>query len=159
MVPTFFFNISAGLLFGPIVGTIAFVVGAVGSALIIYWLGSMAHGKEELTLSYGGKWGRKIHSYLKAENAFLNLLWLRLVPIFPYDIVSALAGCIGSDLKIFVATTFLGILPGAVAYTLFSNAFATGEDLYLGIGLLIIAFGLPLLIWYKRKGGKNEREN
>ena len=58
------------------------------------------------------------------EDAFSYLLFLRLVPAFPFFLVNLVPAFAGVGLVPFVAATALGIIPGAVAY-----AFAgTGLD-------------------------------
>jgi uncharacterized membrane protein YdjX (TVP38/TMEM64 family) len=58
-----------------------------------------------------------------ADDAFNYLLFLRLVPAFPFFVVNAVAGLCNVRLATFVAATVLGIIPGAVAFA------------YLGTGL------------------------
>lgn len=58
-----------------------------------------------------------------AENAFSYLLVLRLAPIFPFFLVNIAPAFFDVKLRTYVVATFLGILPGTVAYA------------YLGTGI------------------------
>ena len=82
----------------------------------------------------------------------------RLIPIFPFDLVSALSGAFNLSFKRFVIFTFLGILPECMFLTLMSSPNVsvlgwTGNALGL-VATLILA---PMLVleWYSRKNGRS----
>jgi uncharacterized membrane protein YdjX (TVP38/TMEM64 family) len=52
------------------------------------------------------------------QDAFSYLLFLRLVPIFPFWLVNLAPGLLGVGFWTYVATTFLGIIPGTFAFSL-----------------------------------------
>ena len=52
------------------------------------------------------------------ENALSYLLFLRLVPAFPFFIVNLVPALLGVPLRTFVIGTGLGIIPGTIAYSL-----------------------------------------
>ena len=83
------------------------------------------------------------------------MLWLRTVPIFPYDPVSIIAGCCKMNLQLYVAATVLGMLPGAIAYNLLADSILGGRGLYVSVAVVIIAFGLPLAWW--ALGGEHKK--
>ena len=76
------------------------------------------------------------------------MLWLRTVPLFPYDVISLVAGCTEMRFITFTVTTLLGILPGAVAYNVLGDALGGNSGLAFSVCLLTIAFGIPLAFWY-----------
>jgi uncharacterized membrane protein YdjX (TVP38/TMEM64 family) len=76
------------------------------------------------------------------------MLWLRTVPLFPYDVISLVAGCTKMRFITFAVTTLLGILPGAVAYNVLGDALGGNSGFAFSVCLLIIAFGIPLAFWY-----------
>ena len=75
------------------------------------------------------------------------MLWLRTVPIFPYDPVSIIAGCCKMNLQLYAAATVLGMLPGAIANKLQADSILGGRGLYVSVDVVIIAIGLPLAWW------------
>ena len=83
------------------------------------------------------------------------MLWLRTVPIFPYDPVSIIAGCCKMNLRLYAAATVLGMLPGAIAYNLLADSILGGRGLYVSVAVVIIAFGLPLALW--ALGGEHKK--
>ncbi len=52
-----------------------------------------------------------------AEDSFNYLLFLRLVPAFPFFAVNTVAGLARVNLRTFVAATFIGIIPGTIAFS------------------------------------------
>ena len=81
------------------------------------------------------------------------MLWLRTVPIFPYDPVSIIAGSVRLPFKIYGLATLLGMLPGAVAYNFLADSFGT-KRFYLALAATVLAFGVPLLWWQKSGAAK-----
>ncbi len=156
LLPALLLNLSAGLLFGPWKGMFFLVLGGMGCACFCYLAGRFGGGSWLLE-SFGGSWGRRLSNYLTRENSFVKMLWLRTVPIFPYDPVSILAGSAGVPLKTYIGATALGMLPGAVAYNFLAASFGSGE-LRAGIILTLLAFGVPLICWLRfGDAGINER--
>lgn len=58
----------------------------------------------------------KLAAGLRADAASY-LLFLRLVPVFPFALVNLAPALVGVPLRTFVWTTFVGILPGTLAFT------------------------------------------
>lgn len=148
LIPSIFFNLSAGILFGPYLGILYLLLGGIGSAWAFFFLGRLGHNKTSLLQRFGGKLGKRIDNYLSSNNSFMRMLWLRLVPIFPYDPVSLVAGCSSMKVGTFTGATLVGMLPGAIAYNFFSSFFVDGYNVWLGVILLVVAFGIPLFWWY-----------
>lgn len=144
--PGIFLNLSAGILFGPMLGIVYLLCGGLSSALLCYALGSLGGGRKLLD-RYGGCWGERLTNYLSGSGGFVKMLWLRTVPIFPYDPVSIIAGCCKMNLQLYAAATVLGMLPGAIAYNLLADAVSGGSGVYVSAAVVVIAFGLPLAWW------------
>lgn len=160
LFPTLILNLSAGVLFGPYWGVLFLLLGGLGCATFCYTWGRFGGGRW-LLQNFGGHVGERLQSYLGA-GSFTKLLWLRTVPIFPYDPVSVLAGSVRIDFKAYLLATVLGMLPGAVAYNILADSFGTSK-FYAALGLTVLAFGVPLLWWQRsgeckklRKGSEND---
>ena len=116
-----FLTVSGGFLFGLALGASAAVVGATAGATVIFLVARTALG--EPLLRRAGPRAIKLAQEFR-EDAFSYLLFLRLVPAFPFFLVNLVPAFAGVGLVPFVAATAIGIIPGAVAY-----AFAgTGLD-------------------------------
>ena len=116
-----FLTVSGGFLFGLGLGAGAAVIGATAGATVIFLVARTALG--EPLLRRAGPRALKLAENFR-EDAFSYLLFLRLVPAFPFFLVNLVPAFAGVRLLPFVAATAIGIIPGAVAY-----AFAgTGLD-------------------------------
>ena len=152
MFPTLILNLSAGLLFGPWWGIFFVLVGGLGCASFCYAWGRFGGGQWFLR-HFGGSLGARVQNYLGGQQSFMSMLWLRTVPIFPYDPVSVLAGSVGVPVKIYISATVLGMLPGAIAYNLLVDSVGT-SSFFMALVVTLAAFGLPLWWWQRSGEGK-----
>ena len=147
--PSLLLNLSAGILFGPWCGIIYLLLGGLANASVCFWSARLFGNEQSLLRRFGGNWGKRLDNYLSGDKGFTRMLWLRTVPIFPYDPVSVVAG--GSSMKYtpYAAATVLGMLPGAIAYNFLADSFV-GKTMGIPAAILVtvIAFGIPLLWWY-----------
>jgi uncharacterized membrane protein YdjX (TVP38/TMEM64 family) len=111
-------TICGGVLFGWLAGGLAAVVGATAGATIIFSVARTACG-ESLIRSAGPR-VQSIAEGLRSD-AFSYLLFLRLVPIFPFWLVNLAPALVGVRLATFVGATALGIIPGTLVYALIGN--------------------------------------
>lgn len=148
LFPSLLLNVAAGILFPPVVGIPCLLAGGLGSAALLFYMARTGIGSEFFDL-HGGKWGMRIHHYLSdgAKN-FQRMLWLRTVPLFPYDVISLVAGCTKMKFVTFAMTTLLGMIPGAIAYNVLGDALSGNSGYLFSAALLVIAFGIPLAFWY-----------
>ncbi len=109
-----FLTISGGILFGLIVGGIATVISATIGATIVFLVAKSACG--ESLVRRAGPLGCKLADGFKAD-AFNYLLFLRLVPAFPFFLVNLVPALVGVKLRTFVVATLIGIIPAAFAFT------------------------------------------
>lgn len=124
-------TIAGGVLFGCWVGSVASVIGATIGASAIFLIASSAVGGA--LVRRAGPLAAKIADGFRAD-AFNYLLFLRLVPIFPFWLVNLAPALVGVPLFTFVAATAIGILPGTVAFTVLGagldGALAAQEDAF-----------------------------
>jgi uncharacterized membrane protein YdjX (TVP38/TMEM64 family) len=62
------------------------------------------------------------------ENAVNYMLFLRLVPAFPFFVVNIVPGLLGVPLRTFIITTFFGIIPGSFVYASLGAGFSSLID-------------------------------
>ena len=110
-----FLTVSGGFLFGLLVGAAAAVVGATIGATIIFLVARTALG--EPLLRRAGPRAVKLAQGFR-DDAFSYLLFLRLVPAFPFFLVNLVPAFAGVRLLPFVTATALGVIPGSVVYAL-----------------------------------------
>jgi len=109
-------TVMGGMLFGWVVGGTATVVAATLGATAIFLLAKSSIG--EALAAKAGPWLSKLRDGFQ-ENALSYLLFLRLVPAFPFWLVNLAPALLGVRLRDYVVGTFLGIIPGT-----FADAFA-----------------------------------
>jgi uncharacterized membrane protein YdjX (TVP38/TMEM64 family) len=104
---------TAGLLFGWLLGGLVAVIGATIGATVLFLVARGALG-EALT-TRAGPWLAKLGAGFK-EDALSYLLFLRLVPAFPFWFVNIAPAMLGVPLKTYVVATFFGIIPATFAF-------------------------------------------
>ncbi|MBI4366343.1 MAG: TVP38/TMEM64 family protein [Deltaproteobacteria bacterium] len=116
-----FLTVSGGFLFGLVAGASAAVIGATIGATLIFLVARTALG-EPLLRRAGPRASQLARGF--RDDAFSYLLFLRLVPAFPFFLVNLVPAFAGVKLAPFMAATALGIIPASFVY-----AFAgTGLD-------------------------------
>ena len=108
----FFLTLAGGILFGAVLGGTAAMAGAMIGAIFIFVIAKSAVG--EPLLRRAGPFAGKLAQGFRAD-AFSYLLFLRLVPVFPFWLINLVPALCGVRLATFVAATALGIIPATFA--------------------------------------------
>ena len=111
-------TLTGGFLFGTLSGGVITVVGATLGATVLFLAARTGLG--EPLRARAGPAMKKIEVEFH-ENAWSYLLFLRLVPLFPFWMVNLALAFLGVELRIFVATTMIGIIPGTFVYASLGN--------------------------------------
>jgi len=106
-------TMSGGFLFGGLIGGTAAVIGATTGAVIFFIIAKSAFG--EHLARRAGPLAEKLAEGFRAD-AFHFLLFLRLVPVFPFVLINIVPALAGVRLRTFVAATGLGIIPGTFTF-------------------------------------------
>lgn len=106
-------TLAAGYIYKTLLGAVYVNIGATAGATFAFIIARYIAG-DWLQNKYSDKLAR-FNNELK-QNGSKYLLVLRLVPIFPFFLINILAGITRIDLKTFVWTTSVGILPGSLVY-------------------------------------------
>lgn len=107
-----YLTIAGGILFGAVVGALASIVGATVGATAIFLIAKTAFG-EHLARRAGPRAEKLAEGF--RQDAFSYLLFLRLVPVFPFFLVNLVPAFAGVRLSPFVGATLLGIIPATCA--------------------------------------------
>jgi uncharacterized membrane protein YdjX (TVP38/TMEM64 family) len=143
-------TLSGGFLFGVPLGASLTVLGATAGATALFLIARSAFG-DILRQKAGPFLSRMAEGFEK--NAFNYLLFLRLVPAFPFWAVNLAPALLGMHLVPFIVATGLGIIPGTVVFSAFGaglgEIFDAGGDVslrnVLSSPLLAGLIGLGLL--------------
>lgn len=137
--------IAGGLAFGLYKGYIYTAIGALIGGTISFYISR--------------KLGRNIVKKLtkdKLDNietmvntkGFSIILLLRLIPLFPFDVISYGAGLTSVKYKDFIMATFLGTIPGILVFTnIGAQALNIGSNnFYISIALLILLIFISMIL-------------
>ncbi len=102
-----------GLLFGTLLGGAMTVIGATLGATAIFLIARSAIGAQ-LAERAGPLAARLADNF--RDNAFSYLLFLRLVPAFPFFLVNLVPALCNVRTRTYIAATALGIIPGTFAF-------------------------------------------
>jgi uncharacterized membrane protein YdjX (TVP38/TMEM64 family) len=143
-------TIAGGFLFGTLPATLYVVVGATAGATIVFLIAKTALG-DALRAKAGPRIRRMEDGF--REDAFSYLLFLRLIPVFPFWLVNIAPAFLGVAARTFVLGTLIGIIPGSLVFASVGNGlgavFDAGETPDLGIifepAIIVPIVGLGLL--------------
>lgn len=121
-------TLTGGMLFGAALGAALTVVAATAGATLVFLFARRLFGADALDRL--GPTARRMAAGLRRD-AVSYLLVLRLVPLFPFTVVNIVPAFCGVRPGIFALTTFFGIIPGTVVFSLagagLSQALAAGD--------------------------------
>jgi len=106
-------SLTMGFIFGRSVGTVLVVIAATIGATLVFLAARYLFA--DAARRRMGALGEKINAGF-TENALNYLLFLRLVPLFPFFLVNLAPAFTSIRLSTFVLGTFIGIIPGTFVY-------------------------------------------
>jgi uncharacterized membrane protein YdjX (TVP38/TMEM64 family) len=151
-------SLAAGAIFGSVMGTIyaniAATIGATLAFLVTRYL------LRDVVLNRMGNRLEGLNRELELRG-FNYLLFLRLVPLFPFFLINLAAGLTRLPLRTFFIGTMLGIIPGGFVYVNAGASLATIDSLsgiasprVLGSFTLLGIFALIPVLYSKFKWAK-----
>jgi len=149
-------TVAGGFLFGTWVGAVSAVIGATCGAACVFLAARAGFGD---LAQRAGPFLARLEAGFRAD-AFNYLLFLRLIPLFPFWLVNLIPALAGVSLPIFLAATFLGIIPGTFIYASLGSGFGqvvAQPDLAIvfrpnvlaPIAALAVLALVP--VWYRRR--------
>ncbi|SFL79180.1 Uncharacterized membrane protein YdjX, TVP38/TMEM64 family, SNARE-associated domain [Pelosinus propionicus DSM 13327] len=139
LFPAIILTLAGGLAFGPWWGTFYVVVGGVMGASLCFLLARLL-GREKMQ-KYLSKFSHlQMFEDKMAASGFRTMLFMRIVPIFPYDPVSYLAGLSKICFRDYVLATTLGMIPGAFAYNVLGYSLLDIFSTTFLFGIVLVAF-------------------
>jgi uncharacterized membrane protein YdjX (TVP38/TMEM64 family) len=137
LLPAAPFTIAAGVVFGPVVGVATAWVGATLGAIGGFLLGRiLGRGAVE---QIAGRRVAGIDRFL-AERGFAAVLLLRLVPLFPFNVINVVSGVTALRIQAYTLATAVGIIPGTVAYAALGGTIddPTSPAFLAAVGLFVL---------------------
>lgn len=152
-------SLAAGAIFGALAGTVYAVVAATVGATLAF-LVTRYLLRDAILKRFGAKL-EGLNRELE-QRGWNYLLFLRLVPLFPFFLINLAAGLTRLPLRVFVAGTLVGIIPGGFVFVNAGASLATIDSLsdvasprVLGSFLLLGLFALVPALYGKLKQKKN----
>ncbi len=151
-------SLAAGAVFGTLPATLYVNVGATAGAVLAFLL-----SRTLLRDWVVRRFGRRVEAIDRGlrENGLSYLLFLRLVPVFPFFLINLAAGLTGLPLRTYVLGTMLGILPGSFVYCNAGASLASIESLsqvttprVVGAFALLGAFALVPAIYRRVRAAR-----
>jgi uncharacterized membrane protein YdjX (TVP38/TMEM64 family) len=105
-------TLAGRFLFGWFWGGLASMIAATIGAVLVFLIARTALG--EPLAARAGPWLAKLRQGFQ-EGAFNYLLFLRLVPIFPFWLVNLAPALLGVSFWTYTLATIIGIIPGSFA--------------------------------------------
>jgi uncharacterized membrane protein YdjX (TVP38/TMEM64 family) len=152
-------SLAAGAIFGSILGTVYAVTAATIGATLAFLVARYLLRDAVLQ-----KFGAKLEGVNREleTRGFNYLLFLRLVPLFPFFLINLAAGLTRLPLRTFVIGTFIGIIPGGFVFVNAGASLASINTLrdvasprVLGSFALLGLFALVPVIYGKLKKSRN----
>jgi uncharacterized membrane protein YdjX (TVP38/TMEM64 family) len=149
-------SLTMGFVFGRWVGTALVVVAATVGATLVFLAARYLFA--DAARKRLGALGERINAGF-TESAFSWLLFLRIVPLFPFFLVNLAPAFTSVPLRTYVLATAIGIIPGTFVYVNLGQALGRIDSLsgllsretLLAFGLLGL-FALAPVAWKKWKG-------
>ncbi|MBJ6802125.1 TVP38/TMEM64 family protein [Geomonas propionica] len=149
-------SLAAGAVFGALAGTVyavcAATIGATLAFLVTRYL---------LRDLVAGRFGARLEGLNREleQRGFNYLLFLRLVPLFPFFLINLAAGLTRLPLRVFVLGTLVGIIPGGFVFVNAGASLAAINSLadvasarVLGSFALLGLFALVPVLYGRLKG-------
>ena len=154
-------SLAAGAIFGSLMGTVYANIAATTGATLAFLV--TRYLLRDAVLNRFGSRLEGMNRELE-QRGFSYLLFLRLVPLFPFFLINLAAGLTRLPLRTFFLGTLLGIIPGGFVYVNAGASLATIDSLsgivsprVLGSFALLGLFALIPVLYnkYKQKYGVN----
>lgn len=142
MFPRPLITLAAVVAYGPYLGGLLAMTGIEIASTAGYFAGRLM--KEDTLHRWAGPRFEHIAKFLKKRGLFATFM-VRVLPVAPFAVVSAVAGALRLKLWHLIAGTFLGMFPGMFGTTLLGDqvaaALSSGDVNWwlVGVGVLILA--------------------
>lgn len=138
-LPGVTFAILAGLIFGPVLGTVLCIVSATAGAVLAFLAGRFFLRDSIRPAAMKNKYLKKWLFDESGKNQLFVLMITRLVPLFPYNLQNFAYGVTDISFVTYTVGSFVFMIPGTAMYTIGTAGLADAENrmLYIGVALAI----------------------
>ncbi|MCM8794210.1 MAG: TVP38/TMEM64 family protein [Candidatus Omnitrophica bacterium] len=144
--PIFIMSLTAGLAFGKVTGFLALMAGAMIGTSATFYI-SRRVGREFVEKRLAGKF-KSLDERLR-RNGFATVLFFRVIPLVPYEVLNYTAGLSNVSFKDYWWGTLIGLLPGVAAAVFFGDSLANIKKdpamFLVAVGALALLFAVPVI--------------
>lgn len=161
-LPGVTFAIVAGVLFGPVLGTISCCIAATVGAALSFLAGRFFLRDSIRPAAMKNKYLKKWLFDQSGKNQIFVLMVTRLIPLFPFNLQNFAYGITDIRFATYTAGSFAFMLPGTAIYTIGAAGVTdpVNRRMYLGIALfmavIVVGAGLFLKRRFLGEDDKNE---
>lgn len=147
-------SLSAGFIFGPVNGTIAIMLGSLLGTTATFFISRLFGAKfvEGMVKGKAKEFQQKLD-----QNGFKVILFIRLIPLVPWEVVNYASGLSKIKYTDFILATLIGIFPSVLIQTYFtdrlSNFNLKDPTLFVALGAFLLLGAIPA-IYLKNKNKK-----
>jgi uncharacterized membrane protein YdjX (TVP38/TMEM64 family) len=156
LVPGAVMTIAGGLAFGTLWGSVYSLIGANVGALVAFGAGRfLGQGFVESVV------GKRFDSILGriAKHGFQIILYLRMVPVIPYNALNLIAGASRIAFRDYFWASVIGMIPGTILFAFLGDALWHPLSPRFFLALLLIATSVGCgELWRRRSAVKIEVE-
>ena len=143
-LPGVTFAIVAGLVFGPVLGTICCSVATTLGAMVAFVAGRFFLQDIIKPMAMKNKYLKKWLFDESGNNEVFILMITRLVPLFPYNLQNFAYGVTDIKFSTYSICSLIFMLPGTAMYTVGMAGLADKENRILYIGIAIVLAGIVI---------------
>lgn len=149
-------SLTAGLAFGAVWGAIYLMIAAILGTSATFMI-SRYFGRSLIEKMLRGKF-KDLDERL-AKNGFITILFFRVIPLIPYEILNYASGLSHIKFKDYFFATFLGLIPGVIVSAFFGGSLGeikTIKDIFapkflIAIGLIVLILAVPAIYQATKK--------
>jgi uncharacterized membrane protein YdjX (TVP38/TMEM64 family) len=149
-------SLTAGLAFGSLLGAVYLMVGAIVGTSVTFMI-SRFFGRSLVERFLRDRF-KNLDEKL-GKNGFMTVLFFRVVPLVPYEVLNYICGLSKMKFKDYFLATFLGLVPGVVIAAFFGGSLGeihTFKDIFapkflIAVGLMMLILAIPALYQFLRK--------
>jgi uncharacterized membrane protein YdjX (TVP38/TMEM64 family) len=148
-IPSLPLDIVAGAFFGPWLGTLYSLTGALIGACISFLMARhLGQAFIERVLKSDIDFCVKCSNTVLTKVVFIS----RLIPVVSFDVVSYGAGLTRMSLRRFALATFFGMIPLTFIYNYFGSVLVINRGYAIAGGLVMVALFLLIPVWARKIG-------
>lgn len=154
IIPSNILSISAGVVFGPILGIVLNSIGFFISGTLAFFIARVL-GQDAVNKILRGK-ALNLNNKLE-DNGLKVLFFLRLLPVLPYDPVSYAAGLSKIKYKDFILASVMGVMPEIICYSIIGESASNplSPQFLIPMSIIILATVISGIVFKKDKSHKN----